>query len=171
MKMSDTGFARVFLGAPSILTPDQQTKLGQWVAWLERQSFRVVRLGRDSHGEDPWRTLPRLLSHVDGVVLLGFRQLDARESVWRPDTEEEAPSSSWWTSPWLQLEAGMAVASTLPVLVAPEAGVEEGVFNPDVWKGQVSGTELSTPGTATGDWLGAVQKRWERREGSAPGPA
>lgn len=171
MKMSDSGSSRVFLGAPSILTPDQQTKLEQWVVWLERQPFQVIRLGRDSHGEDPWRTLSRLLSRVDGVVLLGFRQLDARDSVWRPDTKEEAASSSWWTSPWLQLEAGMAVASALPVLVAPEAGVKEGVFNPEVWKGRVNGTVLSTPGTATDDWLCAVRERRDHREGSAPGPA
>lgn len=164
MKKSDTDLTRVFLGAPSTLTPEQQAQLERWVDWLERQSFQVVRLGRDGHGEDPWRTLTPLLSHVDGVVLLGFRQLDAQGSVWRPATKEEAPSASWWTSPWLQLEAGMAVALDLPVLVAPETDVTEGVFNPDVWQGRVTGAELSAPGTAADDWPDAVRERRGRRD-------
>ncbi len=168
MKMNETDLSRIFLGAPSILTLDQQTKLEQWVVWLEGQSFQVIRLGRDGHGEDPWHTLPQLLSHVDGVVLLGFRQLDARNAVWRPDTKEEALSSSWWTSPWLQLEAGMAVALALPVLVASEVGVKEGVFDAEVWNGRVNGVELSTPGTATDDWLNAVRERRDRRAGPVP---
>ncbi|MER5912938.1 hypothetical protein ABT124_21170 [Streptomyces sp. NPDC001982] len=167
MKTSDTEPVRIFLGAPSILTQDQQTTLKQWTVWLEDQSFRVVRLGRDGHGDDPWHTLPRILARVDGVVLLGFRQLDARHSVWRPDTDEEAPSSRWWTSPWLQLEAGMAVALALPVLVAPEDDVEEGVFDPEVWNGQVNGAELSTPGRAADDWLDAVHARRVRHSGSS----
>lgn len=168
MNKSNTDLARIFLGAPSILTPDQQRKLEQWVGWLESQSLQVSRLGRDGHGEDPWHTLTPLLSQVDGVVLLGFRQLDARNSVWRPGTEEEAPSSSWWTSPWLQLEAGMAVAMALPVLVVPESGVEEGVFDPAVWSGPVKGTELETPGTGTDEWLNAVRESRDRRTGAAP---
>ncbi|QQM39886.1 hypothetical protein [Streptomyces liliifuscus] len=165
MKTSETDVARVFLGAPSILTPDQQTKLEEWVSWLEWQSFQVIRLGRDSHGENPWHTLTQLLAQVDGVVLLGFRQLDARHSVWRPETKEEALSSSWWTSPWLQLEAGMSVALALPVIVAAEADVKEGAFNPEVWNGQVKGVELSTPGAATDEWLDAVRERHDRRAG------
>jgi hypothetical protein len=165
--MNDTDLPRIFLGAPSILTPEQQTTLERWVVCLERRSFQVIRLGRDSHGDDPWRTLIPLLADVDGVVLLGFRQLDARDAVWRPETKEEAPSSRWWTSPWLQLEAGMAAALALPVLVAPEADVKEGVFNPEVWNGRVSGTQLGTPGRVPEDWLRAVRERRDRR---VPGP-
>ncbi|CAM5580332.1 hypothetical protein GCM10010378_35520 [Streptomyces viridochromogenes] len=158
MNMSPTGEAEVFLGAPSILTAPQQTRLEQWVAWLEGESFRVRRLNRDCHGEDPWHTLTEVLCQADGVVLLGFRQLDARRSVWRPGTEEEAPSSTWWTSPWLQLEAGIAVGLSLPVLVVPEDGVTEGVFDPAGWTGQVTGTALHTPGAGAGPWSDAVRR-------------
>lgn len=157
MTHRDLGPARVFLGAPSILTPAQQTTLDRWAGWLEEQSFEVIRLGRDGHGDDPWHTLPRLLAQVDGVVLLGFRQLHAPDAVWRPDTEEENRSARCWTSPWLQLEAGMAVARSLPVLVAPEDDVAEGVFQPQTWNARVRGTRLTPPGTGTGDWLDAVR--------------
>ena len=169
MNMSSLDAAEVFLGAPSILTAPQQARLEQWLAWLEGESFRVRRLNRDGHGDDPWHTLTEVLSQADGVVLLGFRQLDARRSVWRPGTEEQAPSSTWWTSPWLQLEAGIAVGLSLPVLVVPEEGVTEGVFDPAVWTGQVTGTAAQTiPGEGAGPWSDAVRRKWLLRTGHGP---
>ncbi|MEU9478785.1 hypothetical protein [Streptomyces sp. NPDC048191] len=165
--MSTAAPCRVFLGAPSVLTAEQEPELERWVAWIEQQGSEVVRLSRDAYGEDPWRALTRLLREVDGVVLLGFRQLDARNAVWRPDTKEEDASAGWWTTPWLHIEAGMAVALGLPLLVAPETDVEDGVFHPDVWGTQVSGTELSPPGTGADDWLNAVRAHRDHRAGTS----
>jgi hypothetical protein len=71
--------------------------------------------------------------------------------------------AGWWTSSWLHLEAGMAVALGLPVLVAADAGVEEGVFSSDVWSGQVHGTALSSPGEAAIEWLELVRRHWTLR--------
>ncbi|MER5526296.1 hypothetical protein ABT075_17105 [Streptomyces sp. NPDC002677] len=169
MNISVTDRPRVFLGAPSILTPQQQPDLERWVAWLEHRSCEVVRVTRDSYGADPWRLLTGLFSHSDGVLLLGFRQLDARSAVWRPDTKEEARSPDWWTSPWLQLEAGMAVALRVPVLVAPETEVEDGVFHPDVWGTHVQGTALTDPGATADRWLTAVREHRDRRTSAGPG--
>jgi hypothetical protein len=145
-----------------VLTPGQEPQLERWVRWIEHRGGEVVRLSRDAYSEDPWRALTRLLSDVDGVLLLGFRQLDAREAVWRPDTKEEDPSAGWWTTPWLHIEAGMAVALGLPVLVAPETDVEDGVFHPDVWGTQVNGASLSAPGATADAWLNAVREHRAR---------
>ncbi len=169
--MSDASYPSVFLGAPTVLTTRQQPYLEQWLGWLEDQTLDVVRLERAAYGRDPWRTLTGLLSQTDGVVLLGFRQLDARAATWRPQTKEEVHAADWWTSPWLHLEAGMAVMLGLPVLVVPDEGVEEGVFSPDVWDNQVHGTVLSSPGRAGTEWLELVQRRWIlRKNGPRPLP-
>jgi hypothetical protein len=52
----------------------------------------------------------------------------------------------------------MAVALGLPVLVASDEGVEEGVFSPDVWGSQVHGTMVSSPGEAALEWLELVRR-------------
>jgi hypothetical protein len=166
--MSDDICARVFLGAPAVLTKRQQSYLEQWLRWLEDQTLAVVRLERDAYGQDPWYVLGELLSHTDGVVLLGFRQLDTRAAIWRPHTKEEAHLAGWWTSPWLHSEAGMAVALGLPVLVAPDEGVEEGVFSPDAWSNQVHGAVLNSPGEASMEWVELVRRHWISRKHSIP---
>jgi hypothetical protein len=154
----NTTRASVFLGVPAVLTARQQSYLEQWLEWLESQSLDVVRLERPAYSQYPWRTLTELISQADGVVLLGFRQLDARTATWRPHTKEEGHPAGWWTSPWLNLEAGLAVMLGLPVLVAPDEGVQEGVFSPDVWGGQVYGTAISPPGKASMEWLELVYR-------------
>lgn len=156
--MADTARVRVFLGVPAVLTASQQKYVGQWLGWLENHAVEVVRLQRDAYDKDPWPALVRLLSRADGTILLGFRQLDARAAIWRPCSPEEADGAGWWASPWLQLEAGMAIAVGHPVLVVPENGVEEGVFKPETWGGQVHGAALSSPGEAGVAWLENVRR-------------
>jgi hypothetical protein len=158
--------AAVFLAAPAILTSGQQKLLERWQGWLEEELLHVVRLDRSAYGPDPLRALNKLLSGTDGVILLGFRQLNVRAGTWRPQTEEEAPAADWWTTPWLHLEAGMATALGLPILVAPDEGVTEGVFSPDTWNSQVNGGALTTPGKGGREWLELVRRHWLSRGSS-----
>jgi hypothetical protein len=161
--VTDPVSARVFLGMPAIITDRQQPYLEQWLGWLADQDLDVVRLERGAYARDPWPRLTELLALADGVVLLGFRQLDARTAIWRPGTGEEVPAAGWWTSPWLHLEAGMAVALALPVLAVPEDGVTEGVFGPEVRTGTVHGAALSAPGAARLEWAELVRARRRSR--------
>ena len=162
-EVSSRNGPRVFLGVPATLTPRQQMDLDQWLVWLADHSMFVTRLERAQYSDDPWETLNRIVASTDGVVLLGFRQLDARGSVERPGTDEESVAVGWRTSPWLQIEAGMSTALGLPVLVAPEAGVAEGVFSTNAWRGRVEGTGLRPAGVTGMRWLEAVHKRWVAR--------
>lgn len=151
--------ASVFLGVPGVLTATQEPYLEQWLKWLEDQALEVVRLERAAYGRGPWPALTELLAQADGAVLLGFRQLDAQAAIWRPGTKEEAHGAGWWTSAWLNVEAGMAAALGLPVLIARDEGVQEGAFSSGAWSGHVHGTALSSPGQARIEWLGLVRKR------------
>lgn len=157
----------VFLGVPAILTPRQQMDVDLWLVWLVDHSMFVRRVEREAYSDDPWEALTRVIASTDGVVLLGFRQLDGSSPMRRPGTDEEPSATDWRTSPWLQIEAGMATALGLPVLVAPEPGVAEGVFSNDVWQGSVEGTQLRQPGATRKRWLKAVHRHWVARTESS----
>ena len=155
---------QVFVGTPAALIPQQRARLNAWLAWSEDQSLHVVRLERSAYDSHPWRQLARYLARADGVILLGFRQLDARNAIWRPETSEQDSGLGWWTTPWLQVEAGMAAALRIPVLVAAEGEVKEGVFSPDVWAPPLYGTALEAPDSS--EWLEVVRRRWKARAGT-----
>jgi hypothetical protein len=60
----------------------------------------------------------------------------------------------------MHVETGMALAAGVPVLVAPEAKVCEGVFAPDVWTDALRGTSADTPDLDVIDeWAAAVAER------------
>lgn len=147
----------VFLGSPAVLTLDQRVRLDAWLDWLQMQALKVVRLERSGYGPKPWEQLTDLLAHGEGAVLLGFRQLQARGAVWRPGTSEQGSAADWWTTPWLHLEAGMALAMRIPLLVVPDDGVHEGIFNPELWSGDVHGSTPEPPGSDR--WLAQVRDR------------
>ncbi len=91
------------------------------------------------------------------LVVLGFRQLFVSSGTWRRGTEEETDIVATWTSSWLQVETGMALAAGIPVLVASESGVCEGVFARDTWTGRLRGTAAEAPDAGVVDaWARAV---------------
>jgi hypothetical protein len=67
--------------------------------------------------------------------------------------------SAVWTSPWMHVEAGMAIASNKPVLAAPERGVTEGVFAQHNWIANVFGSDVENPRSPGVErWAAAVRQ-------------
>ena len=154
----------VFVSAPTGLSSGQRLISGQWHQRLAGLGFDVLRLGREQYQSDPWRIVLEFIDAADGVLVLGFRQLVIDSAVWRPDTGERAAvDDASWTSPWLQIETGMALAAGLPVLVAAEAGVREGAFARNTWTGQLAGTSMESPRPAVLDrWASTIRARARR---------
>jgi hypothetical protein len=154
----------VFVSEPTELSSSQRLLSRQWHQRLSERGFGVIRLGRDRYQKDPWRLVLQYLDTADGVLVLGFRQLTIESAIWRRDTAEQASvSDATWTSPWLHIETGMALASGLPVLAAAESGVHEGVFAHDTRIGQLAGTSLEAPCADVVDrWALTVAARTRR---------
>ena len=151
---------RVFLCEPSGLTTTQRAVSDQWHERLFGLGFDVDQLRSDEYERDPWNVLLHRIGTSDGVLVLGFAQLVASAATWRPSTDQEQQVAATWTSPWLHLEAGIALSAGLPLLVAPEPGVTEGVFACAVWTGVVRGTAVENPDVSViADWAAELAAR------------
>ena len=148
---------RVFLCEPSVLSPEQRRLSDQWHERLYGYGFDVDQIRKRDYQPNPWPQLLGRLQEAQGVLVLGFAQLRVKSGTWRSGTAEMAALVATWTSPWLQVEAGVGLASELPVLVAPDAGVAEGVFASESWVGELRGTPVASPDeTVVDEWAGAV---------------
>jgi hypothetical protein len=134
----------VLVCAPSVRTLSQRELYDAWRKLIRAQGFSVNCLERTQYATDPWEQLTRLMNQADGVVVLGFRQMQIRDGLWRSETPEMSTVNAVWTSPWMHIEAGMAIASGKPVLAAPETGVCEGIFAPQNWTANVFGTPVES---------------------------
>jgi hypothetical protein len=72
----------------------------------------------------------RLIGDCVGGVVFGYSQLTVREGVWRGGTPEEKQIRDVGLStPWNNVEAGMAVIQGLPLLILSQKGVDGGIFD------------------------------------------
>lgn len=162
---------KVFLCEPSGLNSAQRLISDRWHERLFELGLDVDQLRRDDYRRDPWSELIRRMDAADGVLILGFGQLFVSAGTWRRGTAEAIDLDATWTSSWLHVEAGLALAAGLPALVAAESGVSEGVFASDTWTGRLRGTTAETPDLCVVDeWASAVAAgsvgRQPRRQGA-----
>jgi hypothetical protein len=151
---------RVFLCEPSALNGRQRALSDAWHERLFGLGFDVDQLRSNEYQPDPWSGLLQRIEAADGVLVMGFGQLFVRSGTWRAGTRQERPLTATWTSPWLHVECGMALAAGVPLLVAAECGVSEGAFASPVWTGVVQGTTADKPDEAViAEWAHRVVGR------------
>jgi hypothetical protein len=165
----------VLLSCPALLTNDQNKILELWTRELSLSGLAIQRLARHRYARDPWQRLRSEVHRIDGLVACGFRQLEVLAGHWRARTEEERDATGWhWTTPWVQIEVGMAVIAGAPILAVPEPGVTEGIFRTDVWTGLVFGAAMADGPLApeVQQWRRQVDHRFSvrSRAGGLNGP-
>jgi uncharacterized protein YjbI with pentapeptide repeats len=149
-RTSEAKQLRVFISKPGFLDYHQQ----QYVNALQS------RLGADMIPQTLDRPYPqfgtigeiqRLMSDCAGAVIFGFKQLEVRDGLWRSSTPEERQiKDQYMSTPWNQLEAGMAAMLALPIFVVCQREVEGGIFD------MVSGEHQIYRVFIDGDWNGTA---------------
>jgi hypothetical protein len=111
----------VFVSRPGDLEAAERAVAAEWSESLEELGLTPVELSRDEYRLPPGAQLCSRVESCQGLVVLGFRRTP---------------------TPWNQIEAGLGLMAGLPVLVAAEDGVSDGVFERAVWGDRVSGVGL-----------------------------
>ena len=125
---------RVFISKPGCLDHRQQQQVSSLTARLEAEGMTPQSLERSAYPRfNPIGEIERIMSGCAGAVIFGFEQLEVRDGLWRAGTSEEKHIHAMTlSSPWNQIEAGMAVMLGLPVLICGQPGVGGGIFDLNV---------------------------------------
>jgi hypothetical protein len=123
----------VFVSRASTLTPPQREIERTWLAGLAELGFTSLVLRRDDYALGSLTAIRQAIARAHGALILGFRQVRIDRGELRPGTPEAQRLAGWIATPWNQVEGGLAIMADLPVLVAPEDGVVEGIFDGDAW--------------------------------------
>ena len=122
---------RVFVSRPSTLN---STQLGLWrlvESSLSEAGVDVITVRRTNYpSAGVLGEVRRVMADCDGIVVLGFRQLEVSSGRWRVGTpEERTAEGDSWATPWNQIEAGIATGLGIPTIMVREPGVAGGVFD------------------------------------------
>ncbi|HWN09310.1 MAG TPA: pentapeptide repeat-containing protein [Pyrinomonadaceae bacterium] len=129
---ASTGKLRIFVSKPGILNGQQQHYLSMLKIKLEREGMIARAIERSDYpnfgtiGE-----IQRAMDECVGAVVLAFKQLEVRDGSWRSGTPEEKQiKGRSFSSPWNQIEAGMAAMLNIPILVLCQRGIDDDIFDP-----------------------------------------
>jgi hypothetical protein len=120
---------RVFLSQPAVLTPEQQALADRVSHVIETGGAEVVRLRRQDYpASGSCAEIRRLMGRCNAAAIIGVPQLAVAVGTFRPGTSEEAEVRDMvFATPWNHIEAGMAIAMDLPILVVRNVG-DAGIF-------------------------------------------
>jgi Pentapeptide repeats (8 copies) len=111
--------AAVFLSRPSHRSPAQEAVCDRLTALLVQHGLTILTLpALDYPPSDALSEIYRRLKSCAGAVVLGLRSADAAT---------DGPTAG--ATPWTHVEAGLAYACELPLLIVREPGVALGAFD------------------------------------------
>jgi hypothetical protein len=121
----------VFLSRPTEITRAQQTFCKSLEDVLVKNGLTTHTVGAtDFTSRVPLRKVLEVMTGCDGACILGLVQARAARLVTKPGTRaEQTTATAVFPTPWNQLEAGLAVALGLPLLVLCEPGITGGIFD------------------------------------------
>jgi len=113
----------------------QQTNIVKSVSdVLSRSGYDVVELSRDEY--DQSEVITRLEEKMNGckaVIVFGFKSIHAHKATFRVNTDEQYfKDDVFMSTPWNQIEAGMAVIARIPTLLLSDSEVNDGIFDETV---------------------------------------
>lgn len=140
----------VFLSRPTSLTAGQDAFCAAIARLISERGFHPRTVGVTDFGNKaPLATVRRLMNGCSGAVILGLAQMHVRSGVRKRGTEKESKATGIdLPTAWNHLEAGIAFALDLPLLVIRESTVSmEGIFDPGI------GDHFVHHGELTPEWL------------------
>jgi hypothetical protein len=119
----------VFLSSPSVVDASHRAVQELIVGALRDRGASVKRIERHEYSpSSPFGLVVSTMRECWGVVVVGLGQLQVKEACLRPGTaEQQVIRDLSLPTPWNQIEAGMAVALGLPLLVVSDCA-KDGIF-------------------------------------------
>lgn len=157
----------VFVSRPGELTADQAQLVDRLVKMIDDEGFDAVQLSRPEYPKfGSLSEVRRLLGGSSGAVIVGVGDLLVKEGSWRTGTSDERNVDGQpWSTPWSQIEAGMAIGLNLPVLIVAEESLSGGVFDDMARDPHVNRVDLGADvrsrqfADAFTDWAATVRSR------------
>lgn len=125
---------KIFISRASALDIRQKSIVTSVRDLLSRSGYEVVELSRDEY--DQSEVITRLEEKINGckaVIVFGFKSIHAHNAIFRVNTDEQhSKEEVFMSTPWNQIEAGMAVISRIPTLLLSDSEVNDGIFDETV---------------------------------------
>lgn len=163
MKKAD--MTNIFLSRPTWIEPEFRKGLDKFLYFLKNRGLKPKTLGVSYYGtKNPLDETISLMRKCKGAIILGYPQIRIREGVLK-DTKissKEAPGLILPTE-WNHIEAALAHAKEIPLLLIHHINVKRGVFDKGATNSFIYEKDLADiDWSLSADIRGAI-KVWKER--------
>lgn len=150
----------VFLSRPTWVDSRFQRGLDGFVGLLAAAGMKPRTLGiTDQAAIGPLDEVIRLLDECSGAVILGYPQVVVTAGTVKDQSVGEPIELA---TEWNHIEAGLAHARGIPLLVVHHHGVRRGVFDHGAIPNFIHSKDLSDPAWALSEQIRGAVDRWKR---------
>lgn len=125
---------KIFISCLGNLTLHQDEYLDTLNDTLKKRDIEIIRYTRDKYRSSGQIALIRNeMMDCDGAIIVGFKSISVKDGIFRPDSSDAKELKNINIStPWSGIEAGMACALGLPLLVLSDDKLSDGIFDPEI---------------------------------------
>ncbi len=117
----------IFLSRPNWVGPEFEQGLEAFISILKTYKINPRTLGVSDYPADtPLDEVISILHQCVGAIILGYPQIEVKDGAIKGD---KIDSSVILATEWNHIEAGLAYAKGLPLLVIHHTGVRRGIFD------------------------------------------
>jgi hypothetical protein len=149
----------VFVSRPTRTAQDFTIGLQGFLTYLESHGFRPRTFGTTDYPlASPLDEVIRLMKRCRGAIILGYPQIEIRSGAVKG---REIDALTFLPTEWNQIEAGLAYASGLPLLLIHHLGITGGVFDRGAVNRFIYEVDLVAPNWALRQEVSGAVERWK----------
>ena len=116
------------------LSPKQSDYLNSLVLRLQRKNVLIKRYTRDEYRKSGQiGGIRNEMCKCRGVIIIGFKHIIVNSGVIRPASiDKQLVENEWLSAPWNSIEAGIATALGLPLLIIKDRSINDGIFDDSI---------------------------------------
>lgn len=121
----------IFFSMPGNMSKSDELTVKAFNDYISDLGFKVIYYTRDTYPRFGQLTkIKATIEKCAGMIAFGTKQTFIKEGVYRPGMiGERFLNDAWLSTPWNEVEVGMAVMKGIPILLVKDDNIEDGIFD------------------------------------------
>lgn len=121
----------IFFSMPGNMSKDDESMVAAYRDYIVKLGYDVIYYNRDTYPR--FGQLSQIKSSIEkcaALIAFGTKQTFIKEGVYRPGMNGERQiNHGWLSTPWNEVEVGMAAMVGLPILLIKDEDIDDGIFD------------------------------------------
>lgn len=129
---SNAGYEKaIFFSMPGNMSKSDETTVMAFRQHLRERGFEVCYYTRDTYPRFGQLSLIKAtIERCAALVAFGTKQTFIKDGIYRPGMSgERVIRNEWLSTPWNEVEVGMAAMIGIPILLVKDNSIEDGIFD------------------------------------------